>query len=373
MKRLLIMLLVLAAGAGIFVYMTKNPVRVSEVAAAKVYPMVRVQLAQEVDCTLEVLAHGQVEPVTHTQLVSEAAGAAIEVSDKLKVGGEFRQGELMLQLEDIRYRQAVEQAKLNVAEAELRVVQENTKAAQAMRDWKKLGRSGEPSTLSLRVPQLKAAEALLASSKVALEKAQYDLAKTQIKAPYDCVVVAANVDDGGFVSVGAKVAEIYSQDARQVRLPVKLEYFPYVNDGLLGKEVQLNAQVGGATQGWFGKVARVERIVDRMTQSIMLVVELDKTRGSLPPFGLYVDADVNLGLLEGVIELPAQALRDNGTVLLVDAESKLQIESVELVHRQNGRVYFSDSSLKGKQVVVSPIEFAVAGMQVELQSSKEDK
>lgn len=369
MKRLLIMLAVLVLGFIAFSYQTKNPVRVGKVEVVKQLPVVRVQGAELVDCELAVLAHGRVEPVTRTSMVSEISGAVLEVSDKLKVGGEFEKGEVMLKLESVRYQQAVELAKLNVAEAELRVVQETTKAAQAKRDWGKLGRKGAPSALSLRVPQLKAAEALLASSKVALKKAEYDLLAATMLAPYDCVVVSAAVDDGGYVTGGSAVAEVYSLEDRQVRLPIKLEYFPYVNEKLLGNKVELRAQVGGGEQVWLGEVQRVEGLVDRMTQSMMLVVELSQSQGALPPYGLYVDSLVNLGLLADVIELPARALRDNSTILLVGAEGKLEIRAVQVKHRQGGMVYLENENLAGMRVVLSPMEFAVSGMRVEIEQT----
>ncbi|WP_083912978.1 efflux RND transporter periplasmic adaptor subunit [Rubritalea marina] len=367
MKRFLIMLAVFAAGLFVWKLLVSNPVRVAAVEKVAVYPAVTVHPAELGVTQLKVLAHGQIEPVTQTMLVSEVGGALIEVSENLKVGGVFRKGESMLRIEPIRYEQALEQAELNVAEAELRVIQEITKSAQAKRDWGKLGRKGEPSELSMRVPQVKAAEAFLEASEVALKQAQYDLTTAELKAPYDCMVVESSVDDGGYVTRGSQVAKIYSIENRQVRLPVKLEYFSFLSEALIGNEVELVADVSGGEHRWLGKVARYEQLVDRSTHSMMLVVELEKEpNADLPPFGLYVDTMLDLGSLEDVVELPATGLRANDSVFVVGEGNRLEVLEVELAHRQDGKVYVRAEGLDGAQVIVSPMEYAVAGMQVEV-------
>ena len=138
-------------------------------------------------------SQGTVSARTRTTLVSEVSGQIIEVSPAFVSGGFFRKGDILVRIDPRNYQTALKRAQADVARAQTQVATESALAGYAYEDWKKLrelnAKPGDtPSDLTLRKPQMQEALAGLASQEAALEKAQEDLARTVIRAPYDGMV-----------------------------------------------------------------------------------------------------------------------------------------------------------------------------------------
>ena len=86
-------------------------------------------------------------------------GRVLEVSPKFKSGGRFAKGEVMLEIDGSDYVAALAKAESALADAQLSLAREEARAAQARRDWKKLGR-GDASDLVLGIPQIASAKAI---------------------------------------------------------------------------------------------------------------------------------------------------------------------------------------------------------------------
>jgi len=87
-------------------------------------------------------------------------------------------------IEPTEFELRVTQAKASVAQAETVITREASEAAIARRDWEELGRSGEPTPLTLREPQMAEAKAQLASAQARLAETELQLARTSLYAPF---------------------------------------------------------------------------------------------------------------------------------------------------------------------------------------------
>lgn len=318
---------------------------------------------------VELTAQGQVEPVTQTMIVSEVAGAIDFVSPKLKTGGRFNKGEKMVKVSSADYQAQLAQAMASVADAEFQIAQEEARAVQAMRDWKKLGRGSEPGKLVTREPQLKSARAKLAAAEANTVQAQRDLLKTEIKAPYDCMVSSASVDAGGYLTKAGMVAEVYTADRVQVRLPLSLEDVSFLPKQLVGAPVAVEAEVGRESMVWMGKVVRTEGLIDRATHTMMVVVEMDETDGDgmfkVPPTGLFVKGIFEGKFFDKAVKIPREALRSGDVLWLLDSTDKLEVRKVKVERSERDYVIVTDGLNDGERVITSPIELPVNGMKVE--------
>ncbi|MCW8997181.1 MAG: hypothetical protein OQK04_00510, partial [Kangiellaceae bacterium] len=66
-------------------------------------PLVEVIVPETQSVNFEVKAHGVVNPRTETTLVSEVSGVVQQVSEKFVVGGFFKKGEVLLQIDPTEY------------------------------------------------------------------------------------------------------------------------------------------------------------------------------------------------------------------------------------------------------------------------------
>ena len=144
------------------------------------------------------------------------------------MGGFFEAGDVLLRIDPYDYQQAVITGRSQLAQAELRLAQEEAEAEVARREWQDLGR-GDASRLTLRQPQMEDARASVAAAKAALDRATRDLERADITAPYAGRVQSKEVDVGQFVNKGNTVARIYAIDSAEVRLPLPDEELAYVD------------------------------------------------------------------------------------------------------------------------------------------------
>lgn len=368
---IVLLLVIVALGLGFMVmgWLMKNPIVASTEEKSVLVPQVEVYTIRLEDYKIAIATQGKVEPVTQTRIVSEVSGSLVEVSDKLKTGGHFRSGEVMLKLSKVNYQARLAQVHAEVADARLRIVQEEARAEQSMRDWKKLGRGGEPGILITREPQLVSARAALAAAEAAVLTAERDLEKTVLKAPYECLVEHSHVDRGGYVAATSTVAEVYAADRVQIRLPLSLEDVSYLPVNLVGTEVDVEVTFGGRVKNWKGKVVRTEGKIDRATQTLMTVVEVVKSSTQeaypIPPVGLFVRGSFLAEGFKNIVKLPREALRGEETVWLVDQNQKLQVRQVVVERSERDFVIITNGVNAGEQVIVSPIELPIEGMAVE--------
>lgn len=339
-----------------------------------------------VDSYITVPSQGTVEPRTRTNLVSEVAGQVVEVSPAFVAGGFFRQGDILVKLEDQDYRAAVRRAEASVASARSLLEQEKGQADVAQREWDRMTAEEQSRIrareLYLRKPQLEEAKARLASAEADLEQAMTDLAKTTITAPYDGLVSAKNTDIGQFVTTGASIAETFAVDYAEVRLPVpetKISFLDlppatgYKNDDY-APEVDLVSRIGDTEYHWNGKLTRTEGVLDTRTRVLFSVVQIEdpynlysNEMGREPlRIGTYVNAAIQGRLLKDVVVLPRYTLQSNNIIWTADNEGRLRPKTVEVLTINGDDVYISAGLKDGDQVVITRLENPLNGMQVQV-------
>ena len=373
----LAVLLVLAAGVSAFMVLKKTGPKAKKEEVVRVVPVVNVITVHSGDKQMYVYTQGRVDPFRRTQAASEVMGRVLKVSSKFKPGGVFKEDEIMLEMDSADYVSALASAEASHADAELMLQQEEARAEQARRDWAKLGR-GEPSDLVLRKPQIKSAKARIAAAQAAVDKAGRDLERTKLRAPYDCRVEAVYTDLGSYVLSGNRLADLYSVDSLEVRMPITMEEWGYLEQqggDHRGAEVTVMAELAGKMRQWKGEVVRSEGKVDRNTMTTHIVMRVianeDAAAFALPPTGLVVQAKIKGRNMSGVSEIPRSALREDGTVLTLTSENKLKTVPVKLARTMKTTVLVASGLVDGARLIVSPVEMPVDGM--ELVVTEEEK
>ena len=136
-------------------------------------------------------------------------------------------------------------------------------------------------------------------------------------------------------------------------------------------EVVLSARFGGERWQWQGKIARVEASIDRDSRVTFAIAEVNNPFGDngsqRPPLtpGLFVEASIRGKPIQQSVELPATALRGDNTVLLVNENSRLERLPVELLRREQDRVWVRGISA-GEQVVAEQSSLLAAGAAIEV-------
>jgi len=340
-------------------------------------------MAVQDDVTLKVNVQGEVQPRTQINIVPQVSGLITYMSPKFIEGGKFNKGDLLIRIEPAEFELRVVQARANVAQAETVITREHSEATIARRDWEELGRSGEPTPLTLREPQMAEARAELESAKARLAEAELQLARTALYAPFTGRVTMRHVDQGEFVTVGTRLGEVYATNVMDVRLPMTNEDLRRA--GLtLGYEsgraspgipVTLSANVAGHYSEWQGHIVRTDSRFDSTMRVLFAYAEVKDPFGKgasndtpLAP-GIYVNAAINGQTLDNIIVVPRSALRGGDKVYVANADNTLSIQTVSVMSSDRERAVLGGGIDVGTSVITSPIRGVADGMKIDIVTS----
>lgn len=347
-------------------------------------PLVRAHPVSPETLTLDVKAQGTVVPRTESVLTAEVSGRVLSVSPSFAGGGFFEAGEVLVEIDPADYRQALASARSLLAQSEVRLAQERAQADVARREWEALGSGDPPSPLTLRTLQVAEAEAAVESARAQVERAERDLERTKVTAPFAGRIRSKAVDIGQFVNRGAVLASAYSVDVAEVRLPVPDADLAHVEVPLGyrngrssgGTPVEIAAEFAGDTHTWQGRIVRTEGEIDPRSRVVTLVAQVDDPydrgrRPDRPPLavGMFVDATIRGRVLEDAFVVPREAFRDDDTVVVIDDEQRLRLRDVGVAQARRETVVVRDGLSAGERVLVSPLDTISEGMLVRTDDS----
>lgn len=373
-KKILYPLLVLIVGFGLAGLLASNkPVLESEVYKPLITTIRVVQVASKSEY-LTIKSQGTVQPRSESALIPEVSGRVIWISPSLVGGGSFKEGDVLLRIDQSDYESSLLRNKAVVQRSEV----EQAYASDELSRLKKLFEKqlASQSQLDEAERNARVAAANLQEGRANLDQARRDLARTELKAPFDGLVRNEHVDLGQFVSRGGSVGVIYATDYVEVRLPIaasQLTYFglPISTRGQIPLEIQppvtLTADMGDTRLIWEGSLVRAEAEIDQRSRMIYGVVRLPSMRDeqSWPiPVGLFVQAEIRGRKVDKVIRLPRSAMRDNNQVLVVDQNNRLHFRQVSILRLEHEDVLIDDGLTDGELVSISPLQAVVNGMRV---------
>lgn len=368
MKILLPIIILMAGGIiGYFQFVLKSEPTI--VAPERPITSVEVITVQPETIQLTVKSQGTLLPSTETDLIAEVSARIIEVANNFRAGNSFRKGDVLIRIDPADYKAATAARAAELANAELALAQEEALAAQAAADWEALG-EGDASPLTLRTPQLKQANTMVNSAQAALEKAERDLDRTAIKAPYDGTVLTKNVDLGQYITANPAnpIARIYATDRAEIRLPITETEANFLDHRTKRQRfVTLTLPNGAPSQKWQARLARIESNINPSSRLLYVVAELPKpftesTQSATLRRGTFMEAEIEGRSIQNAYSLPRYALRGSHTVYIYTDDNTLVTRTVEILKSDAKQVIISTGLNPGERVAISPIAYYIEGM-----------
>ncbi len=347
-------------------------------------PLVEVLDIERKNITLTVKSQGNVVPRTETSLVAEVSGMVTSVADTFQVGGFFKQGEVMLTIDDTHYQVALVQAQSNLELAKAGLLEEKAWAKQAKDEWLLTGKSLDKApVLALRLPQQQKAQARLLSAQAELKAAKARLAKTKIIAPYDALVKAKKVDIGQYVTTGTPVAVTFAIDYAEVRLPIKPKDIPFLNLPHLGKStaqasnVALSYRILSHHYTWSSELLRTEGVIDPNSRVQYVIARIDDPYGlkanntnEVLHIGTFVNASITGKQAIDVVAIPRAAIREGNLLYLLDQNNQLSIVQLDVLRTDKNYVYTHDEFSSKQKIILTNLAIPVSGMNLRVAESK---
>jgi len=327
-------------------------------------------VAREV--TPSYLLTGRLQPVTVSELRFEVAGRV--VAENVEVGERVRRGEVLLQLDDSDYRDALVQAQTRL-ELVGKKLERDTQllelAAQNVelrkREVKRIEGLGKKNLAS---PSLLDAEreklVNLQSERVRLhhateegrlnvrlnrslrDQAQRNLDRTQLRAPFDGTVNRLEAEIGDYVGRDAVVAELVVKDQLDLLLNLSNE-----QAGPLQLGLALDVTVGGRT--YTGALVSLQADPDRDTYTHAARVRLE---GRGLQAGAAAQTRVPGAPRSGVVAVPVTAVQYvNGQPFLFVEEDGIVLRRRVTLGGRSGDEIIVESGLRpGERIVLRDVE-----------------
>ncbi|MCF7847715.1 MAG: efflux RND transporter periplasmic adaptor subunit [Kiritimatiellales bacterium] len=320
---------------------------------------------------VKLKATGTVAPAVEIALRTRVAGEIVEVAPEFIDGGAFQQGEVMLKIDPIDYQLALELKKAALAEAEYQLQLEKGQGEIAAREWELLGPDDNSSkadrSLALRVPHLKYRTAKLEAAKAELENAKLDLARTQIRAPFNAVVVERKTDLGTQAAIQDALATLAGSDRFYVRASIPVDRLKWIKcDPDNGSLVTVTRITGDVRQG---RAIRLESALEEKGRMARVIVAVENpTQGEHPMLlNEYVHIEIEGNPIEKAYHIPRVALHGDRQVWLASPENTLEIRDVEVGWRDATDVIVTGGLNNGERLILTNLSTPVNGMKLRIE------
>lgn len=348
---------------------------------------------------------GEVQARRTLELRAATSGEIIWLAETFENGGQVEAGALLARIDPAEAQSALDTARadLSEAEADLRdaeravgLAAEDIAAAEVQarlraqaldrqRDLLERGvgsvaavetaelavSSADQSVLSRRQAKASAESRFdqavtgLERRRIALARAERELAETEIYAEFSGVMNDVTAVVGGLVTTNERIGELIDPAALEVAFRVSTpQYARLLNDSgrLVGADVTASIDILGVDLEATGVISRESGAVGAGQTGRLLFARLENAPGFWP--GDFVSVRIDEPALENVVRLPASAVDAGGSVLVLGDEDRLEVASVEVLRRERDDVIVRADGLAGREIVSERTPLLGAGIRI---------
>ncbi len=397
-KKAILPVVILAVAISSAVFMLANRIKPDRLEVDE--QVIPVEISDIVHTTEEVVvnAQGTVTAAQQVMVRPEVAGRIVSLSRSLVPGGLFNVGNTIASIDRRDYQVQLAVQREAVARARLALRQEQARQSVAEEEWGLLEGSilADKSNrdLALRLPQIEQAEAAIAAAEGALARAELDLERCTITAPFDAVVIREQVDLGQVVNPQTEVATLVGTNTYWVQVSLPVENLGWIaipgRGSREGSPVTIIHSAGTVEIRREGRIERLLGDVDPAGRMARLLIVIDdplnlkgRNHGSSLPLllGSYVTVEIHGRAIENAVVIPRRALRevhvDGATgaregLWIMNGDDRLTTREAEVVWRTEDTVIISNGFTDGERLITSNIAAPIEGMKLSVADTPPD-
>ena len=316
---------------------------------------------------------GTVRPAQDITLSPRISGQIIELSPKLVPGGMIQQGDPLVRIDPADFENAVSIRKSELEQKQASLEIEEGRQTLARKELALLEGTinNANRALVLREPQIASIRAEVSAAEAAVERAELDLKRTLVTAPFDAQVLSREINVGSQVSTGDELARLVGVDEYWVMAAVPVRSLQWIefpkSADQLGANVRLrdpDSWAPGMQRS--GRVARMIGTLDQQTRLARVMVVVPDPLGNTtdgPPLILdtLIETEIEGRAIENVVRLDRVLIHKGDTVWVMKDE-KLEIRETEIVFRDAKHAFISKGLDDGDEVVISTLATVAEGI-----------
>ena len=331
----------------------------------------------------EILVMGTVRPEKEIVLSPRVSGEIVTVSESFTPGGFVDEGEVLLQIDPSDYEVILLQRKSELLQASAELELELGRQDLALKDYKELEGtiSSEYKSLVLREPQLNTARSRVEAAEAAVRRAELDLERTRIRAPFAAHIINRDANEGSQVSPGEALGKLVGVEHYWVEAAVPVSSLRWIDfsegQGTSASLAHIRNRAGwpessfreGSVHRLIGELENQTRLA-RVLLTVSDPLSHEPESAGLPPLmiGSFVEARIAGKPLEDVVRINRDYVRKDDTIW-IDEGGVLKIRDLDVVFRDDEFAYVQEGLSSTDQVVTTNLATVFDGAALRLAES----
>ncbi len=343
--------------------------------------LVQTRVLQPASAHVVIEAMGTVIAAKEIVLQPQVSGIIRALHPALVPGGRIQAGEQIALIDSADYEVAVRQAEATLARAQAQLLSADLelKRVEGLRAHEVTNKKELDDAQTAHA----AAIADVSAAEAALERAQLDLSRTVLSAPFSCVVVSESVDIGSLVTPQTQLATLVGTDEYWVRAAVPVEQLRWIHLPSAGENSGSPARVyqrlgPDLRSEWAARVVRLVSDLEPQGRMARLLLSVPDPLGTaaaageqLPLLmGSYVDVELEGRELHNVFTISRDELHDGDAVWLMNDQDCLDVRQVDIAYRARNNVLVRGGVTAGERIVTSDLPAPIPAMPLRVADSQ---
>lgn len=339
----------------------QNPYRTQEKQIEKT--KVNIQKVVLKTVPLIIKGEGRVNSAQTIKVTSGVQGKIIG-GNSLKMGSNFRKGQLLYTIDNSEYKLTIKSRKSSFITLLAGILTDlKVDYSSRFKVWSNFYQAIDPENKLPAIPVFSSSQekTFIASKGILAEyynikSMEERLKKYNYYAPFTGSVVMSYAEKGTIVNPGSPIVDIIQNGQLELEVPLTVEASKTIKKGM---KVDLIDKNSG--EKYLGSVTRIGDFVNANTQSIPVYIKVNGN-GKLYN-GMYLNASFEVGEVSEVFSFPKKALIDNQYIFTVQ-DSMLFKKKVGVVHEEYDLVYLKGLA-SGTKVAIDPVKEGKDSLKIE--------
>lgn len=356
---------ILVVGSGYIAYDLSNREQKRRPKQEKAAPTVFIETVKNQNSPVSVLESGRLLAKHRIEIFAEVQGVMQATKREFKPGSKYRKGETIVSIRNDDFYANLQSQKSNLQNLITSILPDlRLDYPEAYKKWDEYVRNFDMNKSVAPLPETSSDKEKffvtgrnIYTTYYSTKNLEIVLSKYNLRAPYNGVLTDALVTPGSLVRPGQKLGEYIDPTVYEMEVSVNKSILRSLK---VGQTVSVR-DAENTTQNWKGKIIRINGRVDRMTQTVMVYIEL---RGEELREGMYLEAVMSGEEIEDSMEISRSLLVNESKVYVVK-DGVLDLINITVVFF-NEKTVIVKGLEDGQQLVSKAVPGAYAGMEIKI-------
>lgn len=327
---------------------------------------VYIELVKNDSNKIGIERNGKLQSSNRISIISEVQGIKKKNKNKsFKEGERFNKDETLIKINSDEFNSTVKQSRSELKNLIASVLPDiKIDYAENFNNWKNYFDNLSVEEPISKIPESASEKENLFLVGRGIESTYYKvknleerLSKYDIKAPFSGILVKGNISDGAFIVPNQILGEFIDPNNFEVGVNIPVNFI---------EKIKLNQSVSiisaGNNEDIMGKIKRINRKVDEMTQTVKIFIEFNN-RNLFE--GKFVEVKIPLGVIPNSELIPRSLLINDKYVFVANKDNKISKANVQPLFYNKENVIVTGLE-DGTRLITSNVSGIYEGMKIKV-------